>query len=138
MPYCNLFQFPQEAKLMNVLYKLVEVSGHNLASSQTWDFRTQYLHYITSFKPLLFKEGGEGAKPFWGDFCPNYFQEFGLSYQWVNLWNSYIVLTTKFWSHWDLLWSGGVIYQTVSNEKCESSLGVRIGCNAGCIYSLQI
>ncbi len=36
----------------------VEVSGHNLRSSQTWDFRIQCLHLQTSFKPILLGGGG--------------------------------------------------------------------------------
>ncbi len=41
-------------------YKIVEVSGHNLESSQTWGFRIQCLHY----KPVSnhFCSGGGGGE----------------------------------------------------------------------------
>ncbi len=38
-------------------YNFVEVSGHNLESSQTYDFRIQYSHY----KPVLNLLGGGGG-----------------------------------------------------------------------------
>ncbi len=42
------------------MYNFVEVSGHNLESSQTWDFRLQCLHY----KPVSnhFCSKGEGEE----------------------------------------------------------------------------
>ncbi len=43
----------------------VQVSGHNLESSQTWGFRIQCLHLQTSFKPLLLGGGGGGGGGYW-------------------------------------------------------------------------
>ncbi len=40
-------------------YNFVEVSGHNLDSSQTWGVHIQCLHY-KPFKPLLLGRGGGG------------------------------------------------------------------------------
>jgi hypothetical protein len=40
-------------------YNFVEVSGHNLESSQTWDFRIQCLHYKPVWKPTLLNREGE-------------------------------------------------------------------------------
>jgi hypothetical protein len=51
-------------------YNFLEVSGHNIDSSQTWGFRTQCLHY----KPV--------TNHFCSDFCTNYIQEFGLWWGW--------------------------------------------------------
>ncbi len=39
-------------------YKFVEVSGHNLDSSQTWDFRLQCLNYKTVLTTLFYQAGG--------------------------------------------------------------------------------
>ncbi len=39
-------------------YNFVEVSGHNLESSQTWGFRIQMFTFQPSFKPLLLGGGG--------------------------------------------------------------------------------
>ncbi len=69
-----------EAEFMNVNF--VEVSGHNLESSQTWGFRILCFHY------KLVLHGREGVKSLEvtvnskeensSDFCRNYVQEFGL------------------------------------------------------------
>ncbi len=53
----NLKGLCTEAKFMNEQF--VDVSGCNLESSQTWDFRIQCLHYKpASSKPLLHKVWG--------------------------------------------------------------------------------
>jgi hypothetical protein len=44
-----------EAEFMNV-----EVSVHNLETSQTFEFPYTVITLQTSFKPLLLQEGGEG------------------------------------------------------------------------------
>ncbi len=63
-----------EALFMNVTYNVVEVSGHNLESSQTW----------ISFKPFLFRGGRRvevtvnAKEETTSDFCLICIQEFGL------------------------------------------------------------
>jgi hypothetical protein len=71
-------------------YNFVEVSGHNLDSSQTWGFRIQCLPYIAKQFQTTFAQRGGGVIPLvevtvyikevnLKDFCPDYVQEFRLS-----------------------------------------------------------
>ncbi len=76
-------------------YTFVEVSGHNLESSQTWGLRLQCLHYkqVSNYFCSGGGGGGGGLNPLvevtmnskkeksWY-FCPNYVQEFGFRSMW--------------------------------------------------------
>ncbi len=53
--------FNSHQKPNSWMYNLVEVSGHNLESSQTWDFRIQYLHYKPVSNHFCSRRGG-GSK----------------------------------------------------------------------------
>ncbi len=78
----DFIQYWTEAEVMNV-----EVSGHNLESSQTWGSRTQCLYYKPVSNHFCAREGGRVksvSKWLWIarmktllDFCSNV-QEFGL------------------------------------------------------------
>ncbi len=52
------FYYYTEVEFMDVLYNFVEVSGHNLESSQTLRFPCTMFTLQTSFKSLLIGGGG--------------------------------------------------------------------------------
>ncbi len=60
-PYCTVRGFDGIQKPDSWTYNFVEVSGHNLESSQTWGFRIQCLHYKPVPNSLLLR-GGRGVK----------------------------------------------------------------------------
>ncbi len=61
---CLICMETPEADFM--MYNFVEVSAHNLASSQTWGFRVQCLHYSTNqFQPTVARGGGGGGGVKW-------------------------------------------------------------------------
>ncbi len=68
-------------------YNFVEVSGHNLDSSQTWSYRIQCLHYQPVSNHFCSRDGGGGGVKSVGrgdwdskeeNFCPNYVLDFCL------------------------------------------------------------
>ncbi len=99
LPFCNYIQTNMNNGYPNLKpnswsYNFVEISEHNLESSQTWGFRIQCLrvHYkpvsnnfcsrgrreLDPLVPSTVEGEKQGGKLL--DFCPNYVQEFDLDY----------------------------------------------------------